>query len=80
MERGKEVPGDGSVSGFVMGMDVLLLRMSARPYGIGRMRANFGKCCSAAWLSFYFTDCLMSRWYVPRLGHRGTDANFLEGY
>jgi len=22
-------------------------------------------CCSSAWLSFYFTDCLMSRWYGP---------------
>ncbi|CZT08447.1 uncharacterized protein RAG0_13528 [Rhynchosporium agropyri] len=26
-------------------------------------------CCSSAWLSFYFTDCLMSRWllnYTPQ--------------
>lgn len=25
---------------------------------------TFEKCCASAYLSFFFTDCLMSRWYA----------------
>ena len=44
------------------GYDIML----EREYDCGlRKKLILGKCCSSAWLSFYFTDCLMSRWYGP---------------
>lgn len=41
----------------------MLLEMEHH-YGL-KSKLILGKCCSSAWLSFYFTDCLMSRWYGP---------------
>jgi hypothetical protein len=35
----------------------------------GKNDADLVQCCAAAYLSFYFTDCLMSRWllnYTPQ--------------
>ena len=74
MECGEEVSGYGGVLGRSLGMDhsISLARcddtgvLSGR--GVDAVRgwsiadSWYYKCCASAYLSFFFTDCLMSRW------------------
>lgn len=43
---------------------VLWVRMLLVVRYQGEFRLIFLKCCASAYLSFFFTDCLMSRWSV----------------
>ena len=73
MDCGEEVQSHRSIFGYPLGMSHFMSSMSSVAFLHHSTQLNsnylinlFSQCSAAAYLSYFFTDCLMSRWYEAR--------------